>query len=515
LDAGYHHLTSAVIHAFNVLLLFLILWQATAALGRSFLVAALFACYPLNVESVAWASERKSLLSMLFFLLALGAYLWHSRQPRFSRLSLVAIFFAFALASKPMAVTLPFVLLLLDYWPLQRLSAGQDSDTGVPGQPVGRLLLEKVPLFALSAASCMVTIWVQSSGGAVRSLQLFPLGARIGNALWAYLLYIWKMFLPFGLAVLYPHPGISLPVWKPAVAVAFLCATSIAVWRKRRTRPYLLVGWCWFLGTLVPVIGIIQVGDQAMADRYAYLPLIGLFVAMVWGTAELLDFRRVNTARRWVFAVVVLGVVCLITAQQLTYWQDGVTIWSHTLQVTGGNLDAEKQLANAMIRQRDTAAAMPHLIHISRLDPRDVSAHVNMGTYYASTSRVPEAVEEFKKAVSLTEQGQLKPEDQKYQSSALLNLGLAYTLAKNYPEALISFERANQLDATMVNQVIDAYDNSLVAAPSEASYLKLSLLLRAKRQDRQATSMLEDAANANPDYSDIRQLLKYLNQGQR
>jgi Tfp pilus assembly protein PilF len=515
LDAGFHHLTSLAIHAANVLLLFVILLQATEALGCSFWVAALFAWHPLNVETVAWAAERKSLLCMLFFLLAVGAYGWYARQPGVKRLFVVFGFFILALASKPMAVTLPFVLLLLDYWPLQRVAGWTEIPStqanSNPQQSIRRLLLEKVPLFLLSAASCAVTVWAQKSGGAVRSLQVFPLHVRIANALYAYLMYICKMILPFGLSVFYPHPGASLAIWKPALAAVLLCATAIAVWKQRSKRPYLLVGWFWFLGTLVPVIGVMQVGDQAMADRYTYVPLIGLFVMIVWGGTELFDRRRLTNVPRWAAAITVLGALCFITARQLAYWETGVTIWSHALQVTEGNLQIEKQLANAMVRQDENEEAVPHLMHIASLDPKDVSVHVNLGAYYASKARVQDSVTEFQTAIKLIDQEESNSLDRKYRSSALLNLGLAYAVSKNYAQALETFERANQSDPAMVNQVIEAYGNSLATAPSEGSYLKVSLLLRAKGQNGEASSMLQVAATANPDYVDVRQLLEYLN----
>lgn len=512
LDSGYHHLSNVVIHALNVLLLFLLLQQATGAVGCSFLVAALFAWHPFNVGSVAWVAERKNLLSTFFFFLTLGAYGWYARKPEFKRMLAVVGVFVLALAAKPMAVSLPFVLVLLDYWPLQRVASLTEPSPrfSVPQQPIERLFLEKVPLFALSAASSAITIWAQRSGAALRSLHAFPLGARLGNALYSYAIYVWKAFWPSGFAVYYPHPGTSLPLWKPALAAVLLCSISVEVWMQRTVRPYLIVGWLWFLGSLLPVIGIVQVGDQAMADRYAYLPLVGLFVMVVWGLAEFLNLRHVGTILRRGFAVAALGTAALLTFQQLDYWQDSVSIWSHTVKVTPENALAEKQLASALVVQGDSEEAMPHMLNVARLNPNDLPTHVNIGVYYAAQGRTQDATEEFEKVVELTDHGSLNVEDQRYRASSLLDLGFAYALAKDYPRALMSFQKANQSNPAMVDQTIESINNSLASSPSQSGYIKQSLLLRAKGKDKEAPLMLEEVVKANPDYSDTRELLNYL-----
>ena len=513
LDPGYHHLSNVVIHTLNVLLLFLLLQQATGAVGCSFLVAALFAWHPFNVGSVAWVAERKNLLSTFFFFLTLGAYSWYVRKPEFRRLIVVVGIFVLALASKPMAVTLPFVLLLLDYWPLQRVAGLTEPSPRlfIPQQSVRFLLLEKVPLFALSAASSAITVWAQRSGEALRSLHAFPLSARMENALYSYAIYMWKTFWPSGFAVYYPHPGTSLPLWKPALAALVLCSVSVVVWMQRTARPYLIVGWLWFLGTLLPVIGIVQVGDQAMADRYAYLPLIGLFVMAVWGLTEFLDLRHAGRKLRRGLAVVTVGAVALLAVLQIDYWQDSVSIWSHTVKVTPENALAEKQLGSALVVQGDSEQAMPHLLNVARLTPSDLPTHVNIGVYYAAQGRTQEATEQFEKVVELTNHGSLDFEDQRYRASSLLDLGFAYALSKDYPRALMSFQRANQSNAAMVDQTIEGINNSLVSSPSQSAYIRDSLLLRAKGKDKEASSMLEGVVKANPDYWDTRELLNYLN----
>ncbi len=261
-----HHLTSILLHTVSAVLLFLLLWRATRRLGVSFFVAMVFALHPINVESVVWVAERKNVLSTMFFLLTLGAYGWYTQKPDWKRYLAVAGLFACALASKPMVVTLPLVLLLLDYWPLCRIRGWSETRELAPPQTApGKLVVEKLPLFALSAASAVITMHVQRAAGAIPA-STFPLAVRLKNALYCYELYAWKAIWPAKLAPLYPHPGYSLPIWKVLLAVLFLVATSALVVRFR-SRGYLLVGWLWFLGTLVPVIGVVQMGNQAMADR--------------------------------------------------------------------------------------------------------------------------------------------------------------------------------------------------------------------------------------------------------
>jgi tetratricopeptide (TPR) repeat protein len=512
LDPGPHHLVNVVIHAGNVLLLFLLLQQVTGAMGRSWMVAALFAWHPFNVQSVAWVAERKNVLSTLFFLLALGAYGWYARKPQLKRFLLVMAFFLLALASKPMAVSLPFVLLLLDYWPLRRVAGWSEAAAGFvfPQQSPLRLLLEKLPLFAVSAASCVVTVWAQRTGGAVRSLQRFPIGARIGNALNSYVVYIYKTFWPSGFALNYPHPGNSGPLWQPILAAALLCAISAAAWNQRRIRPYFLVGWLWFLGTLVPVIGVVQVGDQAMADRYAYLPLMGLFVMTVWGAAEFARSREIGLSSRLGLAFVVLTVLSFLTFQQIPYWENSLTIWSRTLQVTNENLSAERGLATALAVDNNIEEAIPHLLKVARLDPTDISTIVNIGAYYAAQGRLEDAAQEFETAIRSTDHGNLNTKDEGYRASALLNLGFVYAQSYDFPKALLNLEKAARSDSTMVDHTTQALEKSLATQPSEGNCLKLSLLLRARGNENEAVSALKDAVKSHPEYTHVADLLNYL-----
>ena len=348
LNPAGHHFTSILLHVVNVILLFLLLMWATERLGPSLFVAALFALHPINVESVAWVAERKNVLCMMFFFLTLWAYGWYARKPDWKRYLAVAALFAAGLASKPMVITLPFVLLLLDYWPLARVrGANAAASEPLPAFPWSRLALEKLPLLALSAASAVITMRAQQAGGAVRTTAEVSFGARIATAIWAYAMYLWKMVWPARLAPLYPHPGDSLAAWQVVVAAAVLIAISVAVLRLR-TRRYLLVGWLWFLGTLVPVIGLVQVGEAAMADRYAYIPLIGIFVMIAFGAADWAEQKKFG---RWaaVPAAAILFALALATHRQIGYWQSNYDLWSHTLAVTENNFVAENNLGGALI----------------------------------------------------------------------------------------------------------------------------------------------------------------------
>ena len=328
-----HHFTSLLIHAANAVLLFLLLMYATGRVGPSLLVAALFALHPINVESVAWVAERKNVLSTFFFFAALIAYCWYARKPDWRRYLAFAGLFVLGLMSKPMVITLPFVLLLLDYWPLGRIQGESGRRHDDRHSLWFTLLFEKLPLLALSAASAVITMQAQQAGGAVRSTAQFSLAVRLENAVVAYATYLWKMIWPSHLAPLYPHPGDSLAAWQVVISALVLLAVTGTVLRFRSKR-YLLTGWLWFLGTLVPVIGLVQVGDQAMADRYAYIPLIGIFVMIAWGAADLADARQIAFSSRVIPASCVLLALSFATHRQLGYWSSSYDLWTHALAVT-------------------------------------------------------------------------------------------------------------------------------------------------------------------------------------
>ncbi len=399
LNPSGHHLTNLLLHLVNVLLLFHVLQLMTRALWPSALVAALFAVHPLNVESVAWIAERKNLLSTLFWLLAMWAYVLYARHKGWRRYLLVLVLFVLGLMSKPMLVTLPCVLLLLDYWPLGRLSGRRDAL---------RLLLEKVPLFILSAASSFITVKAQRMDGALDA-KVLPLGARISNALVSYLGYIYKMIWPTRLAVLYPHPGETLPRWHAVTAALILIGLTILIVRGSRKYPYLIVGWLWYLGTLVPVIGIVQVGGQAMADRYAYVPLIGLFIIIAWGTRDLT--RALTHRSYWLAAAAALVLIALTmtTWRQLRYWQNSITLFEQAIRVTDDNAIAQNNLGAVLVRQGRLDEGLVHLNEAVRLNPSYGTAYDNIAvTLYQQgniagqdENRTQEAIDLYRRALEL------------------------------------------------------------------------------------------------------------------
>jgi Tfp pilus assembly protein PilF len=444
LNPAGHHFTSVLFHALNAMLLFLLLVRATARAGPSLFVAAAFALHPINVESVAWVAERKNVLCTMFFLLTLMAYGWYARKPGWQRyLAVVALFIA-GLASKPMVITLPFVLLLWDYWPLGRVR-GSTTIRGAATKTYSwpSLALEKIPLFALSAASAVITMRVQQAGGAVRSTTQFSFGVRFANAICAYFMYLWKMVWPARLAPMYPHPGDSLAAWRVLAAALVLLAITVAVYRLR-TRRYLLVGWLWFLGTLVPVIGLVQVGDAAMADRYAYIPLIGIFVMIAFGVADFAAAKNIGLVWQAVPAAAVLILLASVTSGQITYWQSNRGLWTHALEITQNNFVAEDNLGGALVLEGRPDDAFPHFEAAARINPQDPMSRSNLGTYLQTHGRIAEAIAQYKSAIALTTDAGLL-------AQAYANLGAAQrTLGQDEP-AQQSFDEALQLNPNQAN----------------------------------------------------------------
>lgn len=368
LHPGGPHLINLLFHTANAVLLFLVLWQLTSALWRSALVATLFAWHPLHVESVAWISERKDVLSTFFLLLTLASYSNYARALKFQISNLrfyiaSLVCFGLALLSKPMVVTLPVLLLLLDYWPLQRTMTR-------------RLVLEKVPFFLVAALDCIPTFRSQHDANSVVSLGVLPFSSRVANAVVSTVLYLWKMAWPVDLAVPYPYSH-RWTFWPVAGCGLFLAAISIFALCRTRRRPYLIFGWLWFLIALLPVIGLVQVGFQSMADRYTYVPLIGIFVMLAWTIpACWTDWPRPGL----VFGVATGGVLLFLlaaTETQLQYWRNSVALFSHTVAVTSGNIMAEYNLAEALAWQGDDASAIAHYQAALALKPNPVEAHYN------------------------------------------------------------------------------------------------------------------------------------------
>ncbi|HUA14635.1 MAG TPA: tetratricopeptide repeat protein [Verrucomicrobiae bacterium] len=443
LNPAGHHFTSVLLHMVNVLLLFLLLRWATGRFGASLFVAALFAIHPINVESVAWVAERKNVLCTLFFLLTLWAYGWYSQKPDWKRYLAVVVLFAAGLASKPMVITLPFVLLLLDYWPLGRVGSAEGSAGLQPGSySWSQLVLEKTPLLALSAASAVITVHAQRAGGAMRSTQQFSFGVRLANAICAYGMYLWKAIWPSQLAPLYPHPGSSLPAWRVAASAAVLIAITAMVIRLRSKR-HLLVGWLWYLGTLVPVIGLVQVGDAAMADRYAYIPLIGIFVMISFGVADFAEHRNFGFTPA-VPAAAVLLALAAVTHRQIGYWQSNNDLWSHTLAVTGNNFIAEDNLGGALILDGKESQAFPHFEAAAQINPRDPMSHSNLGAYFQTHNRMQEAIAEDRAAIDLTSDAGLL-------AQTYANMGAAHRAMGENGQAQQDFDRSLSLNPRQFN----------------------------------------------------------------
>ena len=403
-DPAGHHVMNLVFHIANTLLLFLVLKQMTDALWQSAFVAALFALHPLHVESVAWVAERKDVLSTFFWMLTMVAYVRYVRHPGVVRYLLTLLTFALGLMAKPMLVTLPFVLLLLDYWPLERIPLRQKNkqENGCSRRRIFyRLTLEKLPFFALSAVSSVVTFLVQRSSGAVRTTQFLPFDLRTFNALVSYISYIAKMFYPSRLAVLYPHPGTKLPLWQPSLSfLALAGATAVIIYTARRRR-YLAVGWLWYLGTLVPVIGLVQVGVQAMADRYTYLPSIGIFVMVAWGAAELFNGLRLRKIVPAASAGIILAALLVCTHLQLHYWRDSFALCGRALQITKDNYTMHNNYGNALRDKGRFDEATIHFKEALRINPRYVKAYVNLGMVYFHEDEIMQAVASWNQVLRL------------------------------------------------------------------------------------------------------------------
>jgi tetratricopeptide (TPR) repeat protein len=458
LRPGPHHVTSVLLHGASVLVLFSLFHRMTGALGRSAFVAGVFAVHPLHVESVAWVAERKDVLSTLLGLLALWAYLGYVRRPRPARYAATLGLFGLGLMAKPMLVTLPFVMLLLDVWPLRRVSLGGGPASDVSASASGatpstwpRLLREKLPLFALALASSVVTFAVQQQAGAVKALETLPLGRRAANALVAYATYIGKALWPSRLAAVYPYPA-SLPGWRVAGSALLLLAVSVLVIRAARSRPYLLVGWLFYLGTLVPVIGLVQVGGQPLADRYTYVPLIGLSIMAAWGVPELIIARWPPLRVVLQVATALVIAACALTARaQVGHWRDSVALWEHALDVTIGNYRAHNNLGQALAKRGRTSEAVGQYSEALRLKPDYAEAHANLGLALAEQGRVDDAIRHYSEALRLL------PDD----VDAHNNFGVALLEQGRPEEAIPHFSEALRLRpdlATVHGNLADAHN---------------------------------------------------------
>ena len=477
MDPAGHHFVNVALHVLNALLLFLLLRHMTGRRTESAFVALLFAIHPLHVESVAWVAERKDLLCTGFWILAIRAYCRYAARPCVARYLPVPVLFAAALLAKPMPVTLPFLLLLLDYWPLcrmGRMEPGSPGSTGrYPPRPLSRLLLEKAPLFALSALAIVATLSAQAGAILPRGNLPFPL--RLENAVWSYLAYLGKTVWPVGLAVYYPHPGDTLPAsWVAGATVILLVLSAVAVAAGRR-RHYLPVGWFWYLGTLVPVIGLVQVGGQSMADRYTYFPLVGIFVMAAWGVSDL-----AGAFPRWkpvaiAFAAAASVALAAAAREQVGHWRDTETLFRHAIRVTEGNFVAHTNLGAALASQGRTGEAIPHFEEALRINPPDVNAHNNLGVIRDDRGDAEGAIRHFREAI------RWNPGD----ARAYANLG--YTLA-----------RTGALEEAVVN-----YKKALDRKPDDPrTHVNLSAALEGLGRSGEAVAHLEEAVRIAPGDSD-------------
>jgi tetratricopeptide (TPR) repeat protein len=446
---GYH-LINLLFHVMNTLLLFLIFRRMTKKLWPSAFVAALFAIHPLHIESVAWIAERKDVLSTFFWMLTMGAYSYYVVHPGFRRYFFVLLFFVLGLMAKPMLVTLPFVLLLLDYWPLQRfqeiksdhkVQAVQDTlEVKKPADPEYKwslmypLLWEKIPLFALTILSSVVTYIAQQKGGAVQSIEALPPGVRIGNAFVSCIDYIGKMIWPNNLAVYYPYPKLLVP-WHVLGSVFLLIAITVAVFWMVKRFPYLATGWLWYTGTLVPVIGIVQVGAQSMADRYTYIPLIGLFIIVAWGVPDLLkkwNHRKEILLTSSAFSILCL---CIITWTQVGSWQNSITLYDHTLKVTDNNCLIYYNRGTSYNDLGNYRQSIEDYDKAIEIKPGYAEAYNNRGIAYGSLGNYRQAIEDFNRAI------EIKPDQEKYYN----NRGNAYAGLGNYRQAIKYYGRAIEI----------------------------------------------------------------------
>jgi len=499
-----HHFTSLLIHAANAVLLFLFLVYATRRLGPSLFVAALFALHPINVESVAWVAERKNVLCTFFFFATLIAYCWYARQPDWRRYLVFAGLFVLGLMSKPMVITLPFVLLLLDYWPLGRIRGGRADATAAP---LSKLVVEKLPLIALSAASAVITMQAQRAGGAMRSTAQFSLAVRLENAVMAYAMYLWKMIWPSHLSPIYPHPGDSLAGWQVGTsALVLLAVTAVAL--KFRARRYLLTGWLWFLGTLVPVIGLVQVGDQAMADRYAYIPLVGIFIMIAWRIADLADSKQIGLVVRVIPAACVLLALSFATNRQLGYWSSNYDLWTHAVAVTGRNFIAQDNLGGALLWLGKTDEAYLHFQAAAEINPLDPMSRSNLGAYLQEHGHMAEAIEKYNRVITLTS-------DPGLLAATYANLGAAYRKLGEDEKARTSYDQALQLNPNQYNvylglgellekqsrldDAISNYSKAVELRPTDTGFLLLGRALERTGRRSEALAAYQAALKLSPE----------------
>jgi tetratricopeptide (TPR) repeat protein len=519
-NPGWIHLINVLLHLANTLLIFAVLKKMTGALWPSAFVAAAFAIHPMHVESVAWIAERKDVLSTFFLLLTLAAYAGYVSRPSVFRYIAALAAFALGLMAKPMLVTLPFVLLLLDYWPLNRLmpqtvaASGRQRRKSVPAADKNptlyRIIIEKVPFFALSVISSVVTFLVQRSGGAVSNIDIVSLNDRIANVFLSYAEYIGKMVCPQNLAVFYPFSAAgSIPFWQVAMCALLLFGISFFMVRLGRNQRYLLLGWFWFVGTLIPVIGLVQVGGQAYADRYTYIPYIGLFIIIAWGLPELLSKWPQRKIVLGIAAAMVLTAMGIGTYRQVSYWKNSFTLFTHAVEVTPNNWLAYNNLGaeyDDLGRYQDAIESFKQAIRI-KLDYAE--AHNNLGFAYGKLGRYQDAVEAHKQTI------RIKPD----LAEAHCNLGNAYGKLGRYQESIEAYKQAIRIKPDFAEahcnlgvaygelgrwqDVIEAYKQAIRIKPdfAEAHY-NLGVAYGTLGRWQDAVEAYKQAIRIKPDYAE-------------
>ncbi|MGO9002320.1 MAG: tetratricopeptide repeat protein [Limisphaerales bacterium] len=466
LQAGGHHLTNLLLHTATAILLFLVLRRMTGFLWRSAFVAAVFAIHPLHVESVAWVAERKDVLSAFFFMLTLGAYVRYVRRPPSKlRYGAVVLCFALGLLSKNMLVTMPFVLLLLDYWPLNRLAGGSP-------RVLLRRVAEKIPLLVLAAGSCVATALIPEKLPAEFMLSF---ALRSENAVVSYVTYLWQMIHPAGLACVYPNPVNDLPLWQVAGALGLLLALSGAVWAFRQTHPCLVVGWLWYLGMLIPVIGMVQISFYAHADRYTYLPQVGLYLLLTWAAADLCAGWHHRRLVLGGCSTIILMALIFCARTQASYWRNSESLWTHTLACTSDNFIAQNNLGNALLQKGSANEAIPHFQRALQIKPDFAEAQNNLGIALLQKGKVDEAITHYQKAL------QIKPDF----PEAHNNLGNALVQKGRVDEAIAHFQRALQIEPDFAK-----------------SYNNLGIALAQKGKVAEAFAHFQKALQINPDFAE-------------
>lgn len=482
--AGGHHLTSLLIHAINSILLFFLFWRLTRVLWPSAFLAALFAIHPLHVESVAWAAERKDVLSGLFFLLTLHAYVRYVAQAKMSLYVLSLCFFILGILSKPMLVTVPCLLLLLDYWPLRRVNDGKNQ-TGSGGQlTFGRLLVEKIPYAVVAAAWSVLTYLIQKKVGAVLTDVHMGLSRRIANALVSYATYTWKTFCPVDLALFYPYPS-RLALGLVILSGLFLLSISVVCVVKRRSVPYLFTGWFWYVGMLVPVIGFIQVGNQARADRYTYLPQIGLGLVITWGAIELFNKWRRGREGLVVLAIVALASLTTLSFVQASTWKNNETVWQHSLAHTADNYVAHNNLGKALLVKGRLDEAIPHFQHALEICDECSDVYNNLGHALARAGKWTEAIDAYRGAIRTNPNLPNAHNDN--------NLGIALAKVGKTDEAINEFTEALRID----HDYREAHCNLAL------------VLVQVGRRD-EAVAHLREALRLKPDDPQVKAQLRQL-----